>query len=462
VSDALSAPADIPGPDLAAPDAGFWAAASELTAVLGWARARRAGPYALLGEILLQVGARIPPQIVLPPLGAVADGQTQGAASLNQLIASVGRSGLSKGESHQLAAEVATWPQKIDGPVYLPLGSGEGISATYAAMMKDDQKQWVMVRLAWSAIFAVTEIDRLAALMGRRAATIGGVLRSMWSGEPIGEANASEERRRYVPRHGYRAGVVVHVQPGRAGALLNADEAAAGTPQRVLWLPASDPGIPDTAPPAPAPILWSPHEDITLAAADLDTAGMDQLGSLPLTVMPVCPAARAMIDRAAVARHRGEAGALDGHALLVREKLAAVLAAFLGRFEVTDEDWQLAGHLMAVSDATRAAVARELRQADEERNEARGRSDAKRAKIVREDEEADHIGKAAQRILTVLGRGGAEMSRSDLRRQVASRLRDYLDDAAEQLAKNGDIEISYTSRHGAGHGGDGARYRRLT
>ncbi len=438
-------------------DKEFWEAASGLRAVRDWARARRAGPYALLGEVLLQIAARIPPQVVLPPLGSGSG--TQGAASLNQLYASVGRSGLSKGLGHQLGAEIIAWPAGISAPVYAPLGSGEGIAATYVACQRDEDRQFVMLRLAWSAVFAATEVDKLAALLGRRAATLGGVLRSAWSGEPLGEANATEERRRHVARHTYRAGLIVQVQPGRGGTLLNSDETAAGTPQRILWLSAADPDLPDLAPDAPPMLAWTAPDEITTQLSEIDLRGLDRLGELDLATIPVCKTARDAIDSAAVARHRGEADALDGHALLVREKLAAVLGAFLGRYGVTDETWQLAGHLMSASDRTRSAVSRALAEQAERENDARGHAEARRAQIVGDELDAAMAAKTAGRIRELLRDGEDWTTRSALRRGVNPRQRDHIDDALALLLRGGEIEARRVTREAAGYGGEGREYR---
>lgn len=443
--------------------ADFWGAHELLAQVQGWARARRAGPYALLGEILLQVMARVPPNVVLPPLGSYDEKHPQGSASLNQIYASVGPSGLSKGLAHSIATQVTEWPAGLDAPVYASLGTGEGIASTFTATTRDpDTKQYVTVRLAWSALFSATEIDKFAALNMRKGTTLGGTLRSAWSGEPLGEANASEERRRYVPRGGYRVGVVVHVQPDRGGALLNEEEAAGGTPQRILWLPAPDPDIPDTAPEPPGRIAWRPPAEVARANADLKASGLDHVADLTPVLLPVCASALSEIDRAAVARHRGEAGALDGHALLVREKVAASLAIFLGRFGVTDADWALAGHLMGVSDATRGHVAQALRQAAERENDARGRAEAKRARMIRQSETADLVNETAKRILKVLGgedENDGWMANSALRRSLSAPQRNYYDDALEMLAGNKLIETRKVSKGADGTGGTGTSYR---
>src|SRR5699024_6727136 len=77
-------------------------------------------------------------------------------------------------------------------------------------------------------------------------------LRQLYSGETIGFSNAGKDTRVTVPRHTYRAGLIVGVQPLKAGALL--DDADGGTPQRFIWAPVGDPAAPDTPPVDPGPL----------------------------------------------------------------------------------------------------------------------------------------------------------------------------------------------------------------
>jgi hypothetical protein len=60
-------------------------------------------------------------------------------------------------------------------------------------------------------------------------------LRSIFGGAVLGQANASEERKRRVPAGKYSYGVVIALQPTKAGPLF--DDLGVGTPQRILWLP---------------------------------------------------------------------------------------------------------------------------------------------------------------------------------------------------------------------------------
>ena len=79
-----------PEPEQAPEDDDFWTRRPELTAIRARARARRASPYATLGEVFARVICRMPPGLQLPAI-------VGGNGSLNMLIASVGASGDGKG-----------------------------------------------------------------------------------------------------------------------------------------------------------------------------------------------------------------------------------------------------------------------------------------------------------------------------------------------------------------------------
>ena len=84
-------------------------------------------------------------------------------------------------------------------------------------------------------------------------------------------------------------------------------------------------------------------------------------------------------------RMRGEGDALDGHMLLTRLKVAALLAALHGAEpRVTERWWALAGYVMDASLRTREGCQRALRRADEDARRARGAGDVLRAEGARE------------------------------------------------------------------------------
>jgi hypothetical protein len=418
----------------------FWTARKGLELLHGWARARRVAPWAMLGEGLALVLCRTPPAVRLPPL-------VGGPGSLNSLFALTGASGQGKGAAGQAIRDALDCWRQVE---IVPIGSGEGLAKTYGRGLRDKQTgHYEVQRTRYSALLLCREIDTLGALRDRSASTLTPQVRQLYSGEELGFGYADPVKRVIIPAHSYRGCLVAGVQPGRSGVLLA--DADAGTPQRFVWLPATDPDAPDSAPDCPPGIAWElPPEIARIREQDLDPFGLD-----------VYAEACRVIDDARLARLRGEGEAIDGHALFTQLKLAAALALFDGRSDVDEEDWQLAGVVMDVSDRVREMVAEELRQAAERENEARGLAEATRARIVGRSTEADFIGKTAERIMKVLGKTDGWMTHSDLRRETGSRYRDYFPDAIELLAEKKRIESRQISRGSAGHGGTGVECRTM-
>ena len=215
--------------------------------------------------------------------------------------------------------------------------------------------------------------------------------------------------------------------PGRAGPLL--DDTDAGTPQRFVWLPGSDPDTPESPPLCPEQLAW--HQPSKWPR--------DRSGRYVLAVPDV---AVAEIDAARVARsrRRGKSDALDGHALLARLKVATALGVLDGRDHVDESDWDLAGTVMAVSDRTRATVVRHLAGKQEATNRARGEAEADRAAMVSGRVEAGAVARVAQQIIKHLREHG-DTPWSVERRRVAMRARGYFEDAVEALDAAGAITV---------------------
>lgn len=391
-------------------EATFWESTPELATIRDYALARLVSPWAVLGAVLVRVAHTIPPGVRLPA--------TIGSpASLNLFAALVGPSGAGKGAAVGVAAEVLdVGPVDVETP-----GSGEGIPAAFV-VRRDGMVQ--MYRHA--VVFDLPEVDTLAALGARQGATLDGVLRAMWSGERLGFAYRDPAKRLPVEAHTYRAGLIVGVQPERAGTLF--DAAGGGTPQRFVWLPVTDPRIGEVIPDEP--------EALRLA---------EQRWPLHLTLTVPDEAAQTVRD-AHVARMRGEGEALDGHALLVRLKVAQLLTVLCGRRTMTLADWERAGVVMAVSDRTREAARRVLSEQAEREQKARGRFDGIRAGAAAEV--ADDI--AVRRVAQVIARKvttGEGVPRSHVRSRIAARDRDYFDEALDRLVAAGTVEVVETS-HG--------------
>jgi hypothetical protein len=392
----------------------FWERPS-LRQVHDFARARRTSPWAVLGVALVRAVVATKPFVMLPAL-------VGSEASLNLFVALVGPSGSGKGA----AAAVAEDALDVGDITERHVGSGEGIPHLFA-----HREKGAVVRDRDAVLLNVPEVDNLTALGSRQGSTLLPVLRSAWSGERLGFANADPSRTLPIERHSYRLGLVLGVQPSRAGALL--DDADGGTPQRFLWLPTTDPQAPDVCPPIPA------TRRLSHRPWQADSRGRH--------VVDVPQAARDRVDQVALERARGTGDPLDGHALLCRLKAAQALALLDDRQAMTDDDWRLSGVLMAVSSHTRSAVKQQLIQANEQANLARGRADGLRLAAAEETTYERDVTRVCRSVTRYLDRH-PNTARGDVRKALPSRDRKHFDDALARLRDAGQVTES-TTEHGA-------------
>lgn len=387
------------------PPADLFDATPELQTIRAWARARYAAPQAVLGAVLLRVAASVGPEVQLP-------GLIGGRASLNLLAAFVSPSGGGKGISDKVAR--LAWPRPI---LEKPIGSGEGIAATFVPPKKPDPDH-EPVR---AAIFSAGEIDTLAGLAGRQGSILLAQLKNMAMGELLGQSNASEATTRIVPAHTYRACLSVGAQPGHCDVIFG--DTTGGTPQRFLWFNTVDPDMPAEKTPDPEPLntalpVWQPDWD-----------GVVEIGYGPDEIAETVIAAH-------LARQRGQADALDGHALLTRCKVAAVLAIMHHRSVVSELDWQLSAEVMAMSDATRDWVLEQAAQA----RRAKIRERAIGRAVFDETIDERHSTTVRGRILRLLAAG--PMSRGELRRAMGKQhYREAFDAVLPHLEKICQVKV---------------------
>lgn len=407
----------------------FWCARPILAHLRTFARARMTSPWAVLGVTLARVATAVPFTVVLPPI-------IGSHASLNVFVGIVGRSGSGKGAAESAAedavelVEMLVKPLHGQGegtPVMAPImragvGSGEGLAHQYMRRTKDGLEWWDVHR---ARLFTISEIDTLTALDQRRGSTLLAELRKAWAGESLGFGYADPQKRLDMPRHSYRLALVVGIQPGRAGGLL--DDSDGGTPQRFLWMPATDPTAPDDLPVEPKPWRWM----MPPWPAASTSSG--------LSVIDVCDEAVEFIRANRRADLRGEVGALDAHGVLGRLKVAALLAILDGRTNVTPDDWTLAGMIDAKSKHTRDEVRRVLGEAASRSNRARAEAEAERTIVATEKVEKTTISRVAARVVKRLqGRGW--VTAGDLRRETTSRDRKWLEAALEAAIDAGQLE----------------------
>ena len=244
------------------------------------------------------------------------------------------------------------------------------------------------------------------------------MIRQLYNGESIGFTNAGKDTRTNVPRLSYRAGLLFGVQPLKAGWLLAGEDG--GTPQRFTWMPVQDHGVPDDPPDEP---------------------------DRPWTVeVPAWPSGASRIDVPKFiwhlvqdnrrAQHRGEVDALDGHRLLNRLKIAVSLMALAGRTAVTEDDWTLAGTIMAVSDQTREDCVRaatdKARQVNRDRAAARLASD----QYIADSKHRRAKARIREQLLKL--QSGEAIRRGDSRCRLRVELRDYWEAAMAELIDDGE------------------------
>ncbi|GAB3175083.1 hypothetical protein GCM10027059_48290 [Myceligenerans halotolerans] len=388
-------------------EAVFWEARPELATIRHYARAAMASPWAVLGCVLARVALSTPPTVVIPPLG----NDRAAVASLNFFVGLVGPSGVGKGVATAAARTFLDVPPGGGRAIEeRPLGSGEGISH----MFVETDENGDTMPAAYSVWFDVPEVDTLTALVQRKSSTTASEVRKMFSGEGLGFQNADVARRKITPAHSYRATLVAGVQPEKAGPLL--DDAAGGTPQRFIWLPATDPGAPDVTPEAPEPIRW------TCPASPL---------TLDRTMLKVARSIKEQLQAERRARLREEITDNNGQQSIVRLKVAALLALLNGRLDVTESDWHLADHIMTVSDQTkqrmRDTIAADAARTAQQRAEARAAFD--------EHQDTAAVARTARKILPKLTT--EPTSASNVRASLGKNLREYFDAAIDDLIRRG-------------------------
>lgn len=323
----------------------FWTARPALGHVRRAARARLVSPDAVLGAVLARVAAITPHTVELPPIVGSPLGLTFYAAV-------VGAPEAGKSAAVGVAGELVPAPEGVIDS--LPLGSGEGMVEVLFEFVEEADDEGKVRKIKkqtrHAAIFRVDEGAVLGDLGGRRGSTLLPTLRSAYTSGPLGNANASAETRRILRAGTYVYGIVLGLQPELAGPLLA--DADAGTPQRFIWVSATDPGAPDEAGEWPGPLAWTPPTSWELERYALTSGGWIRHR------LEVAPAIRSEIrgERLAVMRGEIERAPLDAHSTLARLKVAAVLALLDQRCDVTEEDWRLSGIVAATSRRVRAGV----------------------------------------------------------------------------------------------------------
>ena len=317
----------------------FWTSRPVLEQIRAHAHHRARSADVLFGVILARVCAATPTMYHLPAI-------VGSRGSLNIVTACIGSAGTGKTTTREAGVEMVPFSDDriVDN---FPGGSGEGFVDAFFEIVEEqvNGKTVRVKRKTKTAVFMVIDEGQSIIETGKRSGSIiWSTIRTAWSGGVLGQGNAGTETKRIIAKGDYRCAVVANFQTAYAVDLLA--DAPGGTPQRVLWLSATDPSIPTTRPPRPEPFQWSPLAPRAMGDISFDCD------------IEVHPAVAQEIWNDSVAASRGtvQVAELDSHRNLVRLKVAALLGLLDGRPSVTEEDWALAGTVMDTSDAVRASI----------------------------------------------------------------------------------------------------------
>lgn len=387
----------------------FDGAGQALTVLREYARAHHLPPVALAVVACLRVLSSLP--------GNVTFDAGVGTGSLNLFVALVGPPGAGKDRTVSMTrnAILVSSSDALDPlePLELSLGSGEGVAEALQATGEQPVSKPVL--------FGVSEVGEVAALMGRKGATLRGNLLKIYSGNPLGFTNRGEKFT--VAAHSYTAGLWVGVQPDRAGDLLDGQDD--GLRHRFVWTELVDPTRPvtrkerDKAPRSLLPVSV-PHEIVN---------------GEPVTFHDDIK--RETQQMLAVTLQYGVQGSNSGHRHQTRLKLAAGLALLRSSGVVDMEDWERAGVLMEYSDLVQDRCLAHL-QGQRDREVAERLGERERAE---EQLQAERLRRCRVKALGLLESGDV-LTRSSVLQGANSKQRDVMATVLDQLEVHGMIVVT--------------------
>lgn len=339
----------------------FWERRGFLRHVRDAAWSRDESPHGVLLAVLALLSAHLDPSV------RVETG-IKSPLPLNMYAGLVSTSGEGKSSATAAATRMLsiTYPDVLAvgaiAPEEVPrthnLGTGQGVAEMYMGTVREIDPETskpgppLRCQVRHKVMFDVDEAGEMLAGMQLRGSTLSSVLRSAWSGNMRGQANASKETYREVTD--FTIGIVAGFQREVLARLLTDVERENGTPQRFLFGPVRDPFVPDIedTPADPGPL---------------------RVGPLPIGQVDVCPQLRRAIKEESLKRRRGELGLtqLESQRPAMLARVAALLAILDGRTVVESDDWTLARALFGCSLAVQREAEAWAHELEAEKSEAK-------------------------------------------------------------------------------------------
>lgn len=345
----------------------FWSARPVFGQIRAAARARLVGPDALLLNVLCRWATLIPPTYRLPAV-------VGSAGTFDLITCVVAETGVGKSAAQNASSDLVQSRLTDDGLVSfdIPLGSGEGIPQWFMVdeVGEDGKRTGKQVVGKTACHFVVDEATAFVATGQRKGATVAQTLTSAWSGSTLGQANADASTRRIIAGGRVRVCAALSMQSTNAHMLFSDELRALGFAGRLLFARAEDPGA----------TLDGVEEVPVRAFPNLALFGAEH------TVLEYDPAITAEIraHRLGSLRMETDVDKTASQHLLLRCKIAGVLALHDGRRSVDTDDWTLAGTILSTSVAVQASLA-ELHRSHIERQRVTSATARGEAEAVVED-----------------------------------------------------------------------------
>ncbi|MDK6695814.1 hypothetical protein [Gardnerella vaginalis] len=428
----------------------FWDSSSTLKSLYKYAQACSASPHAVLVCSLARVCALVPPTIVIPPfIGGCP-------ATLNFAAITIGEPGGGKGLAMGVAKELIQFPNTVwSGQP----ASGEAIPGVYVHYEVEDStgkadnsegekrernRRYLKYSKA-NAFFDIPEVREFAGNSNRVGSTLVPVLVKLIDGTTkLGCTTKCESNTLQVPEYGYRAAIVVGVQPANIRDITSHD--GTGLPQRFLWTDVFDLDAPEVAdlPERTAPSEWLPFKAYAFSQYACSMRDLDSLlengNGLHRYELSYPKGVPESVKQNARKKLRREDDAKHGHSQLLVLKTAAIIALFLQEdkanlLNVTAKNMQQAEWLVRQSLET-------VKNGLDEYTQTKNAETYRQEYDAKGDEEKEPIiQNVANSIIRKLENNGNEgITLRDIKRAINERRRPAINDALAALKRRKAIQ----------------------
>jgi hypothetical protein len=317
----------------------FWESRPMLRHIRQAAHSRGRSADAVLYTTLARVSAMVSPRLTFE--------NCLGEGSLNLFVAIIGKSGRGKSAAVRIAKTILHTGAGLTSKTFrdsMGIGSGEGLAELYMGMEEYDTGavygpkaikagQPVLkerrAKVRDNAFVYVDEGQTLNGMNKRQGNIVLPVIRTAWTGDSLGQANAREETTRSVPAGSYSLGMVIGYQKDSAQDLF--EGTGLGTPQRFIFCSATDPHVPVQPPDHPG---YMDDQSTRVGRITFATNINRELW---------------MGNHGKVTGQQEDDADLDSHEPLMLSKLSALLCILEGRTEVTPKDWSAAKTMYEIS-----------------------------------------------------------------------------------------------------------------